>query len=209
MNVLSGVNEMKEVHVLDNWEQVRAVAAPLRWRALEGLAEQARTTKQLAVLLGENPTKLYHHVELLEKVGLVRLVKTRLKRGIVEKYYRAVAREFLVDRHLLERSKGTRKATKGYEALFLSALKATLTAARRSVEAGLINSVSKGRNALMFRYRFAGSQAQIDALMDRIREWIEECRARGQGKGRIAAGLTIAFYPIKDRSKKQHAEPAP
>ena len=76
--------------------QIRALADPLRLRMLGAMIDQPRTTKQVAELLGEKPTKLYHHVEALERVGLVRLVDTRPKRGTVEKYYQSVATLFQV-----------------------------------------------------------------------------------------------------------------
>jgi DNA-binding transcriptional ArsR family regulator len=72
--------------------ELRALAHPLRLRVLERFAEQPRTTKQVAVLLGEPPTRLYHHVAALERAGLLRLTETRKNRGTVEKWYEAIAR---------------------------------------------------------------------------------------------------------------------
>lgn len=72
--------------------ELRALAHPLRLRVLEAFAEQPRTTKQVAVLLGEPPTRLYHHVAALERAGLLRLTETRKNRGTVEKWYEAIAR---------------------------------------------------------------------------------------------------------------------
>ena len=43
---------------------------------------------------------MYHHFEVLERVGLIRLVETKPKRGTVERYYRAVAGEFNADPRL-------------------------------------------------------------------------------------------------------------
>src|SRR5215475_958756 len=117
---------MKDIHKLGDLDQVRALADPLRLRIVEAFSEKPMTTKQVAALLGEKPTRLYHHVETLERAGLIRLVETRRNRGTVEKYYRAVAEGFMVDRKLLETGKGARKATRGYESLMLSALEATL-----------------------------------------------------------------------------------
>jgi len=59
-------------------------------RLFELFARTPRTAKQAAEHLGLPPTRLYHHVAALERVGLVRLVETRKKRGTVEKYFRAV-----------------------------------------------------------------------------------------------------------------------
>lgn len=70
-------------------EQVRALAHPLRLRLLELFARQARTAKQAAEVLGEPPTRLYHHVAALERAGLIRLKETRQNRGTTEKYFEA------------------------------------------------------------------------------------------------------------------------
>src|SRR5215510_15903501 len=77
-----------------NVAELRALAHPLRLRMLELFAEAPRTTKQVADLLGEPPTRLYHHVAALERAGLLRLRETRKNRGTVEKWYEAIARSF-------------------------------------------------------------------------------------------------------------------
>src|SRR5215470_15863362 len=77
-----------------NVAELRALAHPLRLRILELFAEAPRTTKQVADLLGEPPTRLYHHVAALERAGLLKLKETRKNRGTVEKWYEAVARSF-------------------------------------------------------------------------------------------------------------------
>jgi predicted ArsR family transcriptional regulator len=73
--------------------ELRALAHPLRLRILELFAECPRTTKQVAGLLGEPPTRLYHHVNALERAGLLQLKETRANRGTVEKWYGADARQ--------------------------------------------------------------------------------------------------------------------
>lgn len=70
--------------------EIRALAHPLRLRLMELFAETPRTTKQVADLLGEPPTRLYHHVAALERAGLLRLKETRRNRGTTEKWYEAI-----------------------------------------------------------------------------------------------------------------------
>jgi DNA-binding transcriptional ArsR family regulator len=82
-------------------DQVRALADPLRLRILGVFGRGPHTTKQAADQLGEKPTRLYHHVEALEKAGLIVLRETRPKRGTSERYYEAVATRFEVDHSLL------------------------------------------------------------------------------------------------------------
>src|SRR5258706_7216648 len=66
--------------------ELRALAHPLRLRLFELFAEAPRTTMQVAVVLGEPPTRLYHHVNALERAGLLRLRGARPNRGAIEKY---------------------------------------------------------------------------------------------------------------------------
>ena len=75
-----------------NVAELRALAHPLRLRILELFAEAPRTTKQVADLLGQPPTRLYHHVAALERAGLLQLKETRKNRGTVEKWYEAASR---------------------------------------------------------------------------------------------------------------------
>ena len=62
-------------------DQVRALADPLRVRMLGAFASEERTTRQVAEVLGEKPTRLYHHVKALAAAGLIRKTRTRRNRG--------------------------------------------------------------------------------------------------------------------------------
>src|SRR5262245_38659638 len=103
-----------------NLEQMKVLADPRRIRILELLCEE-RTTKQVAEILGEPPTRLYHHVAALARVGLIRLSRTRQSRGAVEKYYVAVAKSFSADPRLFSsrRAPQAREATRTLATQFL------------------------------------------------------------------------------------------
>lgn len=94
-------SDLPEVYELETLEQLRAIADELRTRIAEALTHRAMTVTQLGELLGQAPAKIHYHVRELERVGLVRLVATREKSGILEKYYRAVARTFTASKTLL------------------------------------------------------------------------------------------------------------
>jgi DNA-binding transcriptional ArsR family regulator len=87
---------------LETVEQLRAVSDELRQRIIGALIERPMTVTQVGEELGVAPAKIHYHVRELERVGLVRLVETREKGGILEKYYRSVARTMSVPRTLLE-----------------------------------------------------------------------------------------------------------
>ena len=83
-------------YTMKSLEQVRILAHPLRLRLLEHFALGPMTTRQVAEKLGVPATRLYHHVNALEAVGLIRLKETRPVRGTIEKYYEGVARKVVV-----------------------------------------------------------------------------------------------------------------
>lgn len=95
------MDDILETYDLETIEQVRTVADELRMRIVKQLALQAMTVTQLAHLFGEAPNKLHYHIRELERVGLLKKVETREKGAILEKYYRAVARDFTLPKTLL------------------------------------------------------------------------------------------------------------
>lgn len=99
--------ELPIVHELATLEQLRAVSDPLRVAIFRLLREREHTVKQLCDELGESSTRLYYHVGELERVGLVRLVRTETKSGTVHKYYRSVSRFLNVPTSLLHDDSGS------------------------------------------------------------------------------------------------------
>ena len=88
-----GKPEQAAVLTLTDLDQIKLLAEPIRLRLLEAFGTE-KTTKQAAKELGEKPTRLYHHVEALERAGLIVLRRTAPNRGTTEKYYQAIARLF-------------------------------------------------------------------------------------------------------------------
>jgi DNA-binding transcriptional ArsR family regulator len=98
------MDDWPEVYKLESVEQLRAAADDLRQRILEELVKRPQTVTQLGQALRLAPAKVHYHVRELQRVGLVALVETREKGGILEKYYRTVARRLYVPRELFQRT---------------------------------------------------------------------------------------------------------
>ena len=98
------MEDIPETYDLETIEQLRSVADPLRIRIYEALAVNPRTATQVGEELDEPAPKTHYHVRELERVGLVRLVETRERGGILEKYYRAVARGLRVPPSILQQA---------------------------------------------------------------------------------------------------------
>ncbi|HXT34731.1 MAG TPA: helix-turn-helix domain-containing protein [Chloroflexota bacterium] len=91
-----------DTYQLETVEQMRTLADPLRLRIIDCLSRRAMTATQLGAILELPANKVHYHVRELERVGLVRLVETREKSGILEKYFRLVAHSLQVPESLLQ-----------------------------------------------------------------------------------------------------------
>jgi DNA-binding transcriptional ArsR family regulator len=179
-------------------DQVKVLAHPLRLRMLELFGEKPRTTKQVAEDLGEKPTRLYHHVDAMARVGLISLTETRQNRGATEKYYAAVAKRFEVGNDVFGKGSGAAETE-------------TLRVIRTLVE-------SAGADAVGF---FEGDPAEPEvapviahAMLRGTREEVEKVRAalmrvlemksEGGGAASTKIGrplrytLTILFHPARE-----------
>src|SRR5438093_9411843 len=84
----------EDTHVIETVAALKAVADPLRLRVLLALAEGPKTVKELAGELGVGPTRLYYHVNMLERNGLITVVERRMVSGIEERRYAGVAKNY-------------------------------------------------------------------------------------------------------------------
>jgi DNA-binding transcriptional ArsR family regulator len=86
--------EAPDVLLLEQPEQLRALGDDLRTRIVVLLREHAHSITELAELLELPKGTVGHHVKVLEKAGLVRVVRTRQVRALTERYYGRTARLF-------------------------------------------------------------------------------------------------------------------
>ncbi len=88
--------EADDVLVVDRPDQLRALADDLRATLIALLRERARSTQELAEQLELPKGTVGHHLKVLERAGLIRVVRTRQVRALTEKYYGRVAWLFLI-----------------------------------------------------------------------------------------------------------------
>jgi DNA-binding transcriptional ArsR family regulator len=74
--------------------QLRAMADPFRTQLIQLLRDRARSTQEISEELKVPKGTVGHHLKVLEKAGLIRVVRTRQVRALTEKYYGRVARLF-------------------------------------------------------------------------------------------------------------------
>jgi DNA-binding transcriptional ArsR family regulator len=189
-------------HRVQDLAQLRALADPLRLRILGALGGVPRTTKQVAEMLGEKPTRLYHHVESLERVGLIRLTETRPNRGTLEKYYQAVAAQFEVSSSALSPETGEKVEPSAQEALLTSLLDTTRKELLANLRPGSSTPPSPEEAPLVARVTTRGSGQKIQVLRRQLLQWVEqiraaeaaaECSSEEEGKGEASYTFTVVF----------------
>jgi DNA-binding transcriptional ArsR family regulator len=87
--------EAAETLVVADPAQLRAMADPFRTQLIQLLRDRARSTQEIAQELAVPKGTVGHHLKVLEKAGLIRVVRTRKVRAVTEKFYGRTARLFL------------------------------------------------------------------------------------------------------------------
>lgn len=178
--------------------KLRVLADPVRSFVLYSLVPRAKTVKELAAELDCPPTRLYYHLQQLDKHGLVFVESKRLVSGIVEKHYRAVARDWVLDRSGLD-SRG-RGGPGRLEALLAFVFDQSRQEIRRQVEQGAIDLERRApqRGSLMaVRNVLKLSDAQAERLYRRLYDFWQEYDAIAKepaDHGRFYA-FAVALYP--------------
>jgi DNA-binding transcriptional ArsR family regulator len=177
-------------------EQLKAVSDPLRLRLIEVMGEHLErgwTAKELAERLGTKQTKLYHHINLLEERGFVRVAGTRMVSGILEKRYQLTASTFRVDHALLGGGERGEAVAGAIDAMFAAARGELLG----GIEAGLIDmSNDAGPDAR--RMALSLSHTRLSAASARkVMRLVERLVAMGDldDPEGTEYGFLIGFYP--------------
>jgi len=89
--------ELQPVVRADQAMHLKALADPTRLTILDLVLERAATTTELAEALGKPKGTVDHHLKVLEKAGLVRVVRTRKVRAMTERFWGRTARTILVE----------------------------------------------------------------------------------------------------------------
>jgi DNA-binding transcriptional ArsR family regulator len=189
--------------VISDVETLKALSDPLRLRILETMvtaADEAWTVKRLAAALGVGPTKLYHHVNILEEREFIRVAGTRVVSGIIEKSYRLAQLSVRLDRALLSGS------SEDVQSSVHDVMAVIFDSVRDEIEQGLRGGlVQAGENdplrELLIRGLTRIHPDRAAELRERLRALLEEYDTDTHGpaeEGSVPFGYLIALYPFPD-----------
>ena len=194
------------VLMVNSAKQLKVFSDPLRLGILEKIGSEALTVKQIATRMGQPATKLYYHVSALEEAGLVVVVDTRIKSGIVEKYYRTAADTIQIDRSLLKQ----KDANDAVLQTVLSAVfDSTIADLQQSFAAGLLGLEVENQEAdqrlILTRSIFHLRAGDVPRFVKKFRDLMKEMNAGENNTDSLSYACTIAFYQQVPAKKRKNA----
>lgn len=91
---------MEQVMLIKDRDQLKIISDPLRVKILMLFIEKEYTVQNISERLDLSRAHIHYHVKALEKVGFIQLKRTEEKNGIIQKFYRAVAKSYLPGENL-------------------------------------------------------------------------------------------------------------
>lgn len=158
-------------------DQIAAVTSPTRQEIVDRLAASGPLgAKDLAQALGRRPTAIYHHVQRLERVGLLKTIPVEGSRGRPAVLYATVA-----PRMRLARAARLSRNWRMLRRAAASAAKQSAEDYGRGFGADRWATEGSGRNHWFFRVVASPSRSRlkrINALLDELAElvWTPDSR---------------------------------
>lgn len=120
---------------LESLEDLKTLADPLRNQIMEVLTPEPLTVNQIAAKLGEAASKLYYHINLLEKGNFIRVVDTTMHGNLIEKHYWITAYHYDIKEDMLNFNVDTPEGTEHIIRLLTANIDLTRDDLRRSMYA--------------------------------------------------------------------------
>ncbi|GJM40296.1 MAG: hypothetical protein DHS20C20_05780 [Ardenticatenaceae bacterium] len=181
--------------LVDDLETLKVIAHNKRLDILQTL-KKPKTVKEIAKLLQLPATKLYYHVNLMEKHALIQVVETNIVSGILEKKYQIVAHHYRIDNSLLTDQPA---ASAELENMLSTIFEVTQAEIRRTVEKTEQNPFAEGATGILYRASLRMTPEQHADFTERIKIILDELTSQDGKEGdanKALYGLTIAYYPI-------------
>lgn len=164
--------------LISDLETLKILADPLRMALIDHFSE-VHTVKEVAKKVGRPATKLYYHVNLLEKHGLITVTSVNTVSGILEKRYQASARVYRPDPALL--TPGTDNDIRGMRELTINALHAAHQDLLVGVDSGAAHfekDVPRHHQVAFFKSTLSLTPEQAEVLFKRFDDLAAEIVAQ-------------------------------
>ena len=154
-------------------------------------------------------TKLYYHVNQMEKHRLIRVVATNIVSGIIEKQYQIVARKYHVDENLLSDKESF--TTEDLESLVMVILDDTKEELRKSIRAGMIDpSDQTPEKGWFLKGKVSLRKDQVAEFTRQLQALYEQCESSSADNDEESEtqsfGFTVAVYPTPESKKESETQ---
>lgn len=191
-------------------ETLKALSDPVRLRILETMVQapdEDWTVKRIAAALEVGPTKLYHHIGILEEHGFIRPAGQRVVSGIIETRYRIAQLSVRLDRALLSGG-STDEAAAAVDEVMRSIFDTAREDVGRALRAGHMSIEGEGApsRGVLRQDLTRLTPARAAELKERLVALLNEFEADADGEPGPDAtpfGVLVAFYPVTET----HPEP--
>lgn len=190
---------------LESLEALKVLADPLRNQIMEVMTPKPLTINQAAARLGVAASKLYYHVNLMEKHNLLRVVDTVVHGNLIEKHYWITAYQFKIDEEMFNFQVDTPEGTEHLIEMLLSNLNATREDIQRSMYARH-HQIAHGapqnpRHVFDLREVYRLPDEVATTFHSRLHALVEEFKQEAaqyensQEEGLTPWALSLVFYP--------------
>ena len=185
--------------VVDDLEILKVIADSTRLDIVKSL-KKPKTVKEIAQRLKKPATKLYYHVNLMEKHGLIQVVETNIVSGIVEKKYQVVARNYRIDNQLLADQTAV---SQNLDRMLGAIFDITRTQIQRTVQLTEKNPFDESLG-ILWRATLRLTPEQYEEFYGRFKELIDQMAALHTDSDATEPadpeqnlyGITLAYYPV-------------
>ncbi len=162
------VPEQIEEILLTDLDLITELTHPLRSRVLHRL-RQPHSVAELAESLGVPVTRLYHHINRLEEIGMISVVATRRAGARTEHRYRNAAHDFRLDDKVIAAAD-----TATFGRAIGSLFDVARTEFQREVEIGALSPERvHGRASIVFS-EFSFDDDTLPKFLDRLHALLQE-----------------------------------
>ncbi len=159
---------MQPMMTLTELNQLKSLSVPIRAEIMMYLIEKPLTGQMLSELLNLSRPKVHYHLKELEKNGLIELVRTEEKGGILQKFYQSVARGFTPSTELLPHAEIISESSRQILYQMTERTKSIILSAPEEAFTSPVASESPEN------WNHVGSMWQISATEENYKEWIKK-----------------------------------
>jgi DNA-binding transcriptional ArsR family regulator len=190
-----------DLHMIRDLEAAKAIADPLRLQIIEALLNRPLTVNQIAKKLGLAASRLYYHVNTLEKHDLIRVVDTTIHGNLIEKHYRVSAYNFSVDPEIYNFDIQENEGVDNLISMALNHLDIVREDFARSIEARAFNlehgAEPHPRRVIQSRVVIRISDEQVEDFQSRLQDLLKEFEALDEPENTSYQpwAFTVFLYP--------------